>query len=270
MPALIPQSPLFAPIRYNDQEYFASQYFHQQYLANSPHGGKHKRYDSFMRLLRSIEAYARYVSQGDIQEVAWNKDQPHFCGYLKPVFHAAGYHPLTLLNATAQLAMSHHLDDELSQQMSVSVNAYAVRQSAAPVVVESLAEGLLAQTRQLTQALECFVAMEKRQVLLEARQNAQDEKLQAILDRQPPIGKLRPGDWLRRHGKPRFSSDLMRQLNTVCARLAVAERWRPDGYDWPVPYYIPEVIERAYEEVTRQLSFIHDPGVEYQRRTPRR
>ena len=129
MPDLIPTSaaPLLAPVVYEGQTYFTSQYFHQQYRSNNQHHGKHRRYDSFMRLLHSIEAYALYLDKGDIIEVQWNRDKPHLCGEFQPLFQATGYHPITLLNATAQLAMSHHLDDELSKQMSVTANTVAAR-----------------------------------------------------------------------------------------------------------------------------------------------
>ena len=127
MPDIAPLSPLMQPVQYEGQTYYTSQYFHQQYLANSQQKGKHRRYDSFMRLLRHIEAYALYVHHGDIVEVQWDRDKPHFCGYLKPLFQAAGYHPLTLLNATAQVEMAHHLDDTLSQQMAVASSTLVAR-----------------------------------------------------------------------------------------------------------------------------------------------
>jgi len=50
---------------------------------------------------------------------------------LQPLFQATSYNPLTLLNATAQVAMSHHLDDELSKQLSVAANTLVARQAPA-------------------------------------------------------------------------------------------------------------------------------------------
>ena len=117
---------------------------------------------------------------------------------------------------------------------------------------------------------QAVLVIEQRQLAIEARQDAQDAKLQTILDRQPPPGKLRPGDWLRRHSKPHLSPDLMKALNAACRSLESAEYWRPEGYDWMVPYHTAEVIAHAYEDVTRQLSFIHDPGVGYARKRGRR
>ena len=140
MSQLMPQSPLMQPVAYQGQTYYPAQYFHQQYMANSQRTGKHRRYDSFMRLLRNIEAYALYVQRGDIVEVQWNRDKPQECGYLKPLFQAAGYHPLTLLNATAQIEISHHLDDELSKQMAVASSTLVARQLTAQSAIDQYPE----------------------------------------------------------------------------------------------------------------------------------
>ena len=78
----------------------------------------------------------RYVAQRDIVELAWKrvKSGPiHDLDRLRPLFQATGYYPLILLNATAQLALSHHFDDELSQQVSVTVNTQAARMERAAV-----------------------------------------------------------------------------------------------------------------------------------------
>jgi hypothetical protein len=135
MPDLAPLSPLMQPIAWEDQEYFSSQYFYHKYITNSPHSGKHRRFDNFMRLLRSIPAYALYTEQGAIVEINWTalkQEQPHLCGYFKDFFQAAGWQPLTLLNATAQVELSHHLDDAVSQQMAVTSSTLAARQMMKP------------------------------------------------------------------------------------------------------------------------------------------
>jgi len=120
------------PIVYEGHPYFSSQYFHQQYLANSQYGGKYKRHHDFLRLLRSIEAYQTYVDHGDIVELSWQQvkssSKQDLRLALEPVFAARGYQELFLLNATAQLAMAHHLDDELSKQVSVAANTTIARQ----------------------------------------------------------------------------------------------------------------------------------------------
>ena len=122
--------------------------------------------------------------------------------------------------------------------------------------------------RALTHA-EMFLEQAKINVALEQRQDALDERLTAIEARRPPEGKLRPGSWLRSHSKPHLNPAIMEQLNAACRRREEPERWRPEGYDWPVPYYTAETLAAAYEEVTRQLSFIHDPGVVYHRQRGR-
>lgn len=260
---LIPTAPLMSLITYQGQDYFTSQYFHRQYLANSLHGGKHRRYDSFMRLLRSIEAYRLYLGQGDIQEVAWNKDKPHLCVYLKPLFEATGFHALTLLNATAQIAMSHHLDDELSQQMSVATNTLMARKNAHPQLDASTpTAALLAQTRLLTRAVEHLIAVEQRQDLIESR-------MDAIEARRPPVNRLDPIGWLRKYSKPRLERTLLKLFKAECRRLDMPVMWRPDHLDFPVPYYPEETLAAAYEASTRQIRFFegtHDPGVGYQTR----
>ena len=49
----------------------------------------------------------------------------------------------------------------------------------------------------------------------------------------------------------------------ACRSLEAPETFRPDGYEYPVTYYRPETLARAYETATRQLSFLGqepDPG----------
>lgn len=129
-------NPLFQPVEYQGQTYFTSQYFHRQYVENHQKG-KHARLDNFMRLLRDIEAYHLHVEQGDIVVLLWheiksltsNSGLVSNFNELKRLFAAAAYRPVTLLNATAQAALSHHLDDELNKQMSVAINTQAARQA---------------------------------------------------------------------------------------------------------------------------------------------
>jgi hypothetical protein len=125
-------SPLLEQVSWRGQEYFTSQHFHRQYLTDSPHGGKYQRHGDFLRVLRNIPAYSKYVSHGDVVEVSWNRvksegtqDSLSF----QPLFQAAGWNPLTLLNATAQVALTHHLDNETSQQISVAANTTIARQA---------------------------------------------------------------------------------------------------------------------------------------------
>ena len=133
MPDLVKVSHILSqPVEYEGQTYYTSQYFHQQYIANSEQGGKYRQHYHFLRLLRSIETYATYVQNKDIVEITYKRtdsdqSQNGISEFLS-LFQATGYRPLTLLNATAQLAMSHHLDDELSKQMSVTTNTIVARQ----------------------------------------------------------------------------------------------------------------------------------------------
>ncbi len=115
------QNPLFQPVQFNGQIYFTSQYFHQQYRANSSEGGKYEKLKNFNALIRSIETYENYVERGDIIELTWEAAKSTGLNF-KPVFESISYKPLMLINATAQVALTHHLDDEVSKSVSVSVN----------------------------------------------------------------------------------------------------------------------------------------------------
>jgi len=64
MPNLVPHPPLMQPVVYNGQEYFTSQYFHAAYLANSPHGGKYRRLDSFIKILRETTPFRGWRKGG--------------------------------------------------------------------------------------------------------------------------------------------------------------------------------------------------------------
>lgn len=93
MSNLIPVSPLMQKVEWNGKQCYTSQYFHQQYLANSQAGGKYRRYDSFMRLLRSMPVYQDHVGLGDIVILDWTalkQEQPQICGCFRPLFQAAG------------------------------------------------------------------------------------------------------------------------------------------------------------------------------------
>lgn len=133
MSTLVPidSSPLMQPVHYNGQTYYTGQYFHKMYRANSDADGKYKQAAHFLRLIRSIEAYSLYVESGDIVEVtkadaesalASGKADPNLGSAFKATFGK----PIMLINATAQVALMHHLDDEVSKQASVAINRHAV------------------------------------------------------------------------------------------------------------------------------------------------
>jgi len=147
---IVNQNPLMQPVMFNGQVYFTSQYFHQQYRANSNDGGKYAQLNNFNKLIRGIETYTNYVELSDIVELEWShvKDSGNSkMESLKSLFKHNSYNPIMLINATAQVALTHHLDDEISKSISVSVNsntATATLQQSIPElqVAESLARML--------------------------------------------------------------------------------------------------------------------------------
>jgi len=123
---------IMRPVEWQGQIYYTSQYFHRQYLANKPEGGKYREHRNFLRVLRGIEAYEVYISRGDVVELAWTrmKSEPaQDLSRLKPLFKATGYADVMLINATFQVALSNFLDDLLSQQMAVAANTLVARQA---------------------------------------------------------------------------------------------------------------------------------------------
>jgi len=112
-------SPLMQAIQYNGGIYFTSHYFHVMYGNNG--GEKYARLDHFNRLIRSIETYKNYLDSMDIIELSGKETAPE----LGAVCKATKRNPIMLINATAQVALTHHLDDAVSKQASVSVNTKA-------------------------------------------------------------------------------------------------------------------------------------------------
>jgi hypothetical protein len=137
-PRLVPQSPLMSVVEFDEQQYFTSQYFHRQYIENSEVGkGKYRRHDHFREKLKSIDTYAYYLGNRDVVELTWEETKnrpPEFSGRFKPLFKATGYYDLILLNATAQAAFTHHLDDEESKKLSIAINTQAARQTGPSVL----------------------------------------------------------------------------------------------------------------------------------------
>jgi hypothetical protein len=266
MPDLTPQSPLMSVVDYDGQMYYTSQYFHRQYVANSDAGkGKYRQHQTFVRRLKSIEAYQLYLDHGDIVELLWSKGGEitgtksvpvNNINTLEPLFRSVSYNPIILLNATAQAALSQYLDDELSKQMSVTINTQAAH-GGAPLSLKPPTQGQVALA--LAQAV---VALEERQDRLE-RQHEEEvaerklltAKIAAIDARQPPEGKLRITDWLKRYGKPQLPDAVFAHLRSLCRTQEDPELFRPDWADHPLPYYSPYTITAAYEQATRQLSF---------------
>jgi hypothetical protein len=69
MSIIASQNPLMAPVMFNGQVYFTSQYFHRMYHANTKDSGKYGQLKDFNRIVRSIEAYRHYIDRADIVEL---------------------------------------------------------------------------------------------------------------------------------------------------------------------------------------------------------
>jgi hypothetical protein len=125
------------PILWNGQEYRTSHFLHWEYRANSPHGGKYQRHDSFIRVLKGLETYQAYIETGDLVvlpsykralEISAEPVEINNNKALCEAFRAINNHVLYLVNATIQVALCHHLDDELSKQLSVVANTATARE----------------------------------------------------------------------------------------------------------------------------------------------
>jgi len=126
MASLLPatQSPLFFAVDIDGRTYFTSQYFHRWYCeqkALEGHEGKYRRHDNFRAKIRSMELYGRLITGKHILVLTWDevKNGPtEILSRLRTLFKSTGYYDLILLDATAQLELTHHLDDELSKEIA--------------------------------------------------------------------------------------------------------------------------------------------------------
>ena len=84
-----------------------------------------------------IEAFQLYVDAGDILIItskniatigSSNFEEPQKNNILYECFRLASSKTLYLVNATIQVALSHHLDDEVNKQLSVATNTATARQ----------------------------------------------------------------------------------------------------------------------------------------------
>lgn len=241
--------PLMQPVSYRRQTYYTSQYFHAQYLANSPNGGKYRQHKNFLQALRSVEVYAEHVHLGDIVEMTWDRIKAEGAENFSPwktLFRSLAWNPLTLFNATGQAMMTHKLDDLVSKQMAVAINTTVARQHQAGKV-PTAAEALLAQAQVL-------VDHERQLAALTVQMQAQDERLGAIeAAYTPPAGKIWPQDWIVSAGKPRLDAALWKTFLDHARRLEKAEPFTPMGGAFPRWYYTPLTLEKAYGLATRQM-----------------
>jgi hypothetical protein len=100
------------------------------------------------------------------------------------------------------------------------------------------------------------VALERRQLAIEVRQDRQDFALAAIQKRRPPEGKCMVREFLQRYSKPYLPKSVLASLNFHCRQTEEAEMFRPDTYDYAQPYYTLDTLNAAYEKATLQLSFL--------------
>jgi len=301
--ALQSHEALWRLVTWEGQEYYTSQYFHRQYVEQHPQGGKYRHHRHFLHLLRSIESYHIYVEKGDIVELDWEhvrarkSELTSNWGCYQSLFRCSGYQPLTFLNATAQLALSHHLDDEISQQISVAANTTVARQQmnaprmtmaqiaqiGASLValadgharliedVQALQGGQQEQGFLLQDHHEHFshldsevhaLRQENRQLLDQQHDlhEAVERLQQAAMPRQPAHPDREPCVlWKRRTGKPYLPEAVMQAFLSICRYLEPdAPKDLSDASHWPVPFYRLDTLERAYAEATKQLD-IFDP-----------
>lgn len=125
------QNPLMQPVQFNGRAYFTSQYFHAQYKTNL--GEKYNKLEDFNRLIRSMETFNLYTEKENIVKLSWTRVKESGTQELRPLFESSSYNPIMLIDATAQVALSHHLDDEISKSISVAVNTQAAVQAKADI-----------------------------------------------------------------------------------------------------------------------------------------
>ena len=91
----------------------------------------------------------------------------------------------------------------------------------------------------------------------------------AIDARRPPTGKLLIQDWIAQQGKPRLYGQLWTSIKSRCREIEDPQMFRPEGMDWPLPYYSPYTIATAYQQVTDQLTFITEARQKHSRQGTR-
>jgi hypothetical protein len=147
-----------------------------------------------------------------------------------------------------------------------------VRGHASEVARFDLMQAMLDELRRGAEERAKLAAEQERQRVEQEnqhlRQTMLEEKIQSIEERNPPGGRYTVHTWLRREGKPYLPPSLLDNVKQECRRLQEPKRFRPEGSDYPLLYYTPDILEKAYALATRQLSFIHEAGVVY--RTKRR
>jgi hypothetical protein len=121
-------NPLLKSISIEGQQYFTSQRLHADYLRNGAEQGittKYHRHHDYLRIIRSIPNYSILVENADVviadkKQLRTSNDalKQTLLSLLEPLFRANDHKRLILLNATAQLELTHHLDDLLNQEIA--------------------------------------------------------------------------------------------------------------------------------------------------------
>ncbi len=164
-------------VTYQGRSYYTSQYFHHSYK-NENGGGKYARLEDFNRLVRSIETYQDYADRGDIVELIYSKGEITNAN-IASLHKSNSYNPIMLISATAQVALTHHLDDEISRRVSIKINT----QAATPLTTIQIT---LANCQALAD-LEMDLAKTKDQ------QKTQGEEIQKIKDLTKQLNNSPPG-----------------------------------------------------------------------------
>lgn len=121
-------NPLMHPVAINGLDYLTSQRLHADYIRNATERGekiKHRLPSDFARVIRYIPNYDMLIGKKDIICIEYsalmNNKSEHkqkLLKLLEPLFKRTGYHALLLLNPTAQMELTHHLDDELNKEIA--------------------------------------------------------------------------------------------------------------------------------------------------------
>lgn len=247
------------PIQYNGQVYFTSQYFHQTYRNNSgSDDGKYKELKNFNVLIRSIEAYGKYITRGDIVELtreeAGSELEPVSeagCD-LQPVFKANYGNPIMLINATAQIALTHHLDDEISKSASVNVNQKAATSDG--LIDTGIADPTLNMIANLAIVTD---GIKQRVIENEQKTQALEAKSELILNRLEHVEiqhkhGIPEGHYSKKQAHHLFATGLSSEIfHAAMTKIGVTVKpymhRTDDGYENPTHAYKIDEIQSAMD-----------------------
>ena len=100
---------------------------------------------------------------------------------------------------------------------------------------------------------QAVVTIERRQHVIEARQDEQAAAIDDLRAQRPPEGKMTAADWLRATGKSRLERERFENFQAHARRLETAEPWTAPGRTYPDYFYTPSTLEAAYKLAMRQL-----------------